>query len=240
MACPNSKTDPFRDVDLSSLNPWGVPDWRKSDKYPTRYEELTSDQWDWEFIRRSETYRTVWMEMQEARTLNPNDAQTIYNSYNQRTQMQFETNLIGPQYDSQKRCVKPLLGRSNPFFEYLNSFSPLIDLNKIHPEELEHFLHAVKEERLLLACIDTNQPIHQQLENINSRLAKFKPSGSRSTRKKLPETLRLIDADLAFKTKIAKRQHIADIFTNGNSSNASRKCNRALEVQMDILNGNHL
>lgn len=40
-------------------NPYNLPDWRQQGEYPT-CGDLTSTQWRWEFLRRSEGYREFW------------------------------------------------------------------------------------------------------------------------------------------------------------------------------------
>lgn len=39
---------------------WNVPDWKDASAYPADDEALSQDAWRWEFIRRSEEYRTAW------------------------------------------------------------------------------------------------------------------------------------------------------------------------------------
>lgn len=43
---------------------WGVPDWRDADAYP-KPNELTLDEWRWEFLRRRSDYRTHFMQPEE-------------------------------------------------------------------------------------------------------------------------------------------------------------------------------
>lgn len=44
---------------LDPWNPYDIPDWADPEAYPTEVE-LTIGQWRWEFIRRSEKYRSAW------------------------------------------------------------------------------------------------------------------------------------------------------------------------------------
>lgn len=37
---------------------WGVPDWRDASAYP---DDLTDEQWRWEFLRRRDDYRNDWL-----------------------------------------------------------------------------------------------------------------------------------------------------------------------------------
>lgn len=44
----------------SDLTRWGVPDWRNADAYP-QPQDLTIDEWRWEFTRRRRDYREDWL-----------------------------------------------------------------------------------------------------------------------------------------------------------------------------------
>lgn len=51
----------------NSENPWNVPDWRSADAYP-RSEKTADWIWRWEFLRRREDYRLIWLDYQDNRT----------------------------------------------------------------------------------------------------------------------------------------------------------------------------
>jgi hypothetical protein len=57
---------PLSDIALGKPNPWRVPNWR----IPQEYEKFKCAPLaglQWEFIRRSEQYRSLWQRMQEKR-----------------------------------------------------------------------------------------------------------------------------------------------------------------------------
>ena len=45
---------------MTSKMNWGVPDWRDSETYP-KGDELSANEWRWEFLRRREDYREDWL-----------------------------------------------------------------------------------------------------------------------------------------------------------------------------------
>ena len=51
-------------VDLDTVNPWNLPDWRDASQYPSP-DDARYGCWHWEFLRRRMDYRAVWLDYQE-------------------------------------------------------------------------------------------------------------------------------------------------------------------------------
>ena len=45
---------------MTTIDDWGVPDWRKVNAYPEP-DELSKKWWRWEFLRRLQEYREDWL-----------------------------------------------------------------------------------------------------------------------------------------------------------------------------------
>lgn len=140
---------PYDDVDLSKDNPWGLPDWRDPCAYAF-LEHASTREWDWEFVRRTEEYRSLWLEMQELRG-KTNEPLTIFNSsFEERSLSLVKTILLGPHYDSRNDEIYASLVDHTAQWIEARTFPPRAFDNEMLHEWLSH----VEKSGHILARID--------------------------------------------------------------------------------------
>jgi hypothetical protein len=187
---------PFLDVDLNYPNPWGLPDWRNGADY-AHMATLNQYEWKWEFVRRTDQYRNLWLEMQEAR-LRTGDPEVIgEDKYVDRSYKISGMALLGPQFDCREPVIAALLHHESILDFRAHTVRP-------SDEQIHERLQRLRENRTVLLQVNLDRPLGPQLERFaNSlKLASSKECvrpapPKRSKRKRLDKHVvyaRLLDA----------------------------------------------
>lgn len=177
---------------MSLAEKWGLPEWRDENQY-TETDELSNDQWRWEFLRRRTDYREDYEKSKDYFWELGADKET---HFQETYRIRFIEN---PAYSirdlKEQRKVSKELFKPNPDIEFIDSMPGALyrypSLNggymksSMHPHHLE-------------LKIDLGSPLAPQFKKLREIAKSFQSSWSTKTRRpqkgKWPTYLRILDA----------------------------------------------
>lgn len=154
-------TPPFSDIDRDGKNPWGLPDWRNANEY-NKLSDISMLGWRWEFIRRSPSYRALWLKMQKARARYGDPYVHFVDRYEEEAMRRHGMQLTGPQFDCYHEQLGEWLVDARGDLSDIRIF-PTNAMDKLEPEA---WLTSVSDKNHLLARIDPWTPLGPQLKSI--------------------------------------------------------------------------
>ena len=185
---------------------WGVPDWRDKDAYP-KPDDLTFDEWRWEFQRRSPKYREKWLLYAE-RTYRANVEEGRAAGPNVRFRENFFLTIDDPNFVAlepgadEVQALKRLDFLRDPSATYNSWWNDTLRYRTYGnmvtnaasawdwlPQNPEGQL------RYMAMTFDLEKPLKPQLEEVKNYFANFKPAKHRRRHiESWPTYLRILDA----------------------------------------------
>lgn len=174
---------------------WGVPDWHNDSYYPN---DLTTDQWRWEFLRRNKDYREDWLlHFFSSYQYNLKAYKNVPIDEGIESWEQHFSSTAEMPCSRDKYGINYLLDPSQPSSE-INLFAAQSGFLVTHalPDQLAQF----SQDNIKLLAIDLKQPLPEQFKKAKIFLTKIqeeiidKVPSQRKHTDKWPLYLRILDA----------------------------------------------